>query len=94
MARQLVEQEQVLLLFNPLGTPTNLAIRSYMNENKVPQLFIVSGASAFIDPKHFPWTMPWISSYHLEGEIYGRYIRTNLPTQRSPYFIRTTITGK
>jgi branched-chain amino acid transport system substrate-binding protein len=57
MARQLVEQDQVLLLFNPLGTAPNAAIRDYMNGNKVPQLFVASGASKFNDPKHYPWTM-------------------------------------
>jgi branched-chain amino acid transport system substrate-binding protein len=57
MARQLVEQDQVLLLFNPLGTAPNSAIRDYMNGNKVPQLFVASGASKFNDPKHYPWTM-------------------------------------
>ena len=59
MARKLVERDEVLLLFNPLGTPTNLAIRKYMNANKVPQLFIASGASTWNDPKGYPWTMVW-----------------------------------
>jgi branched-chain amino acid transport system substrate-binding protein len=78
VARQLIEQEQVLLLFSPLGTPTNLAIRGYMNEKKVPQLFIISGAATWNDPKHFPWSMSWLPSYPFEGSIYGRYISQNL----------------
>jgi branched-chain amino acid transport system substrate-binding protein len=79
VARQLVEQEHVLLLFSPLGTPTNLAIRGYMNERKVPQLFIISGVATLNDPEHFPWSMPSLPSYHFEGSIYGRYISKNLP---------------
>jgi branched-chain amino acid transport system substrate-binding protein len=76
MVRQLIEQEQVLLLFYPLGTPPNTAIRDYMNQNKVPQLFIASGAAKFNDPKHYPWTMGFQPTYPLEGSIYGRYAKS------------------
>src|SRR6202453_2612093 len=64
--RQLVEQDQVLLMFSPLGTPTNVAIHAYLNDNKVPQLSVATGADQWNDPKHFPWTMGWLPSYGTE----------------------------
>jgi branched-chain amino acid transport system substrate-binding protein len=94
LARQLVEQEQVLLLFSNLGTPTNLAIRGYMNERKVPQLSIISGADTFNDPEHFPWTAPALASYHLEGSIYGRYIGKNLPDAKIAVLYQNDDFGK
>ena len=78
-ARKLVESDEVLLIFNSLGTPTNTAIRKYMNRNKVPQLFIASGASKWNDPKHFPWTMGWQPSYRSEARIYARYLLEHHP---------------
>ena len=66
-ARKLVESDEVLLIFNPLGTPSNTAIERYMNAKKVPQRFVASGATKWNDPQHFPWTMGWISSYQAEG---------------------------
>ncbi len=77
--RQLVEQDQVLFLFNTLGTPPNTAIRGYLNDNKVPQLLVATGADKWNDPKHFPWTMGWQPSYRIEARIYARYILKNLP---------------
>ena len=74
MVRKLVEEDQVLLMFGPLGTPPNTAIWSYLNENKVPQLFVTSGAEKFNDPKNHPWTMGWLPSYRIESRIYARYI--------------------
>jgi branched-chain amino acid transport system substrate-binding protein len=94
IARQLVEQENVLLLFSPLGTPTNLAIRGYMNERKVPQLFIISGADTWNDPKHFPWSMPWLPSYLFEGSIYGRYISKNIPDAKVAVLYQNDDFGK
>jgi branched-chain amino acid transport system substrate-binding protein len=79
-ARKLVESDEVLLIFNSLGTPTNTAIRKYMNSKKVPQLFIASGASKWNDPKHFPWTMGWQPSYQSEARIYARYLLEHHPT--------------
>ncbi len=79
VVRKLVEQDQVLLLFSVLGTPPNTAIRSYLNDNSVPQLFAVTGADKWNDHKHHPWTMGWRPSYRLEARIYGRYILNNLP---------------
>src|SRR5580693_5750422 len=72
--RRLVEQEQVAFLFNTLGTPPNLAIRQYLNDNKVPQLFVATGASIFSDPEHFPWTMGYNPSYQTEARIFGKHI--------------------
>jgi branched-chain amino acid transport system substrate-binding protein len=78
-ARKLVEDDQVLLIFNSLGTPTNTAIERYMNAKKVPQLFVATGATKWNDPKHFPWTMGWQPSYQSEGRIYARYLISNHP---------------
>jgi branched-chain amino acid transport system substrate-binding protein len=75
LTRQLVERDQVLFLFAPLGTQCNTAIHKYMNQKKVPQLFVASGASKWGDPKHFPWTMGWQPDYHTEGMIYAKHIR-------------------
>jgi branched-chain amino acid transport system substrate-binding protein len=79
MVRKLVEQDEVLLLFQTLGTPPNTAIQGYLNDNKVPQLFAATGADKWNDPKHYPWTMGWQPSYRVEARIYARYILKNLP---------------
>lgn len=76
LARQLVERDQVLFLFYPLGTQTNTAIHKYMNQKKVPQLFVATGASKWGDPKHFPWTIGFQPDYFTEGSIYAKHIRT------------------
>ena len=81
-ARKLVESDEVLLIFQSLGTPTNNAIRPYMNQKKVPQLFVATGATQFGDRKNFPWTMGWQPTYQTEGRIYARYILQNLPQGR------------
>jgi branched-chain amino acid transport system substrate-binding protein len=73
-ARKLVESDEVLLIFNSLGTPTNTAIQKYMNAKKVPQLFVATGATKWNDPKSFPWTMGWQPSYQAEGHIYAQYL--------------------
>jgi len=78
LVRQLVEKEQVLLTVGNWGTPFNLAIRSYMNEQKVPQLFI-SAESSFDDPSHFPWTMGFQPTRRTEGFVYARYVLQNRP---------------
>ncbi len=78
MVRQLVEQEKVLALFNTLGTPTNTAIHRYMNQKKVPQLFVATGASKWGKPKEFPWTMGFQPDYHTEGVIYAKHILANV----------------
>ncbi|TWB06477.1 ABC transporter substrate-binding protein [Bradyrhizobium stylosanthis] len=78
-ARRLVESDNVLLIFGSLGTSTNGAIRKYMNEKKVPQLFVASGASKWNDPKQYPWTMGWQPSYASEARIYAKYIMKEKP---------------
>ncbi|MCC8950736.1 ABC-type branched-subunit amino acid transport system substrate-binding protein [Bradyrhizobium sp. USDA 4532] len=78
-ARKLVESDEVLLIFNPLGTPGNTAIQKYMNAKKVPQLFVSTGAAKWNDPKNFPWTMGWQPSYQVEARIYAKYILQNYP---------------
>jgi branched-chain amino acid transport system substrate-binding protein len=78
-ARKLVENDDVLLIFQSLGTPTNNAIRQYMNQKKVPQLFVATGATHFGDPKNFPWTMGWQPTYQTEGRIFAKYVLQKLP---------------
>ena len=72
--RKMVEEDGVLLLFQQLGTPSNTAIQGYLNDNKVPQLFVATGADKWNDPKNHPWTMGWQPSYRIEARIYARYI--------------------
>ncbi len=81
MVRKLVEQDEVLFLFNTLGTPPNTAIHRYMNQKKVPQLFVATGASKWGQPKQFPWTMGWQPDYATEGAIYAKHI---LSTVKDP----------
>jgi branched-chain amino acid transport system substrate-binding protein len=78
-ARKLVESDEVLLIFNSLGTANNTAIQKYMNARKVPQLFVSTGAAKWNDPKNFPWTMGWQPSYQVEARIYAAYILKNYP---------------
>jgi ABC-type branched-subunit amino acid transport system substrate-binding protein len=73
-ARRLVENDQVLLIFQSLGTPSNSAIHAYMNQKQVPQLFPATGATKWADPEHFHWTMGWQPNYQSEGHIYAKYI--------------------
>ena len=81
-ARKLVESDEVLLIFQSLGTPSNSAIEKYMNAKKVPQLFVASGATKFGDPKNFPWTMGFQPNYQSEGHIYAKYILEHYPEQQ------------
>lgn len=76
--RKLVEQEEVLAIFQGLGTPTNSAIHKYMNKKKVPQLFVATGATKWGDPENYPWTMGWQPSYQTEGKLFGAYILENV----------------
>jgi len=76
--RQLVEQDKVLCTFNTLGTPCNTAIHKYMNQKKVPQLYVATGASKWGDPKNFPWTMGFQPDYHTEAVIYAKHILANV----------------
>lgn len=79
MVRKLVEQDQVLFVFQTLGTPPNTAIHKYMNMKKVPQLHVATGATKWNDPKSFPWTMGWQPNYQTEGRIYAQHILQNNP---------------
>jgi len=77
--RRLVESDEVLLVFQTLGTAQNVAIRRYLNNKKVPQLFVSAGATQFGDPKNFPWTMGWHPNYQSEARIYAKYLLQNHP---------------
>ncbi|HEY1258465.1 MAG TPA: ABC transporter substrate-binding protein [Stellaceae bacterium] len=92
--RRLVEQDGVLLMLNPLGTPTNTAIQHYLNQKKVPQLFAGTGASKWNDPKHFPWTIGWQPSYLSEGHAYAAYILANKPDARIGVLYQNDDAGK
>jgi branched-chain amino acid transport system substrate-binding protein len=81
-ARKLVEGDEVLLIFQSLGTVTNAAIQKYMNTNRVPQLFVATGAARWNDPQNFPWTMGWQPSFQNEARIYARYILKEKPNAR------------
>jgi branched-chain amino acid transport system substrate-binding protein len=78
-ARKLVESDEVLLIFQSLGTPSNTAIQKYMNAKKVPQLFVATGATKWNDPKQFPWTMGWQPNYQSETRIYAKIILKQNP---------------
>ena len=78
-ARKLVEGDEVFLIFNSLGTAQNSAIQKYMNQKKVPQLLVATGATKWGDPKNFPWTMGWQPNYQTEGRIYAKYILDTKP---------------
>jgi branched-chain amino acid transport system substrate-binding protein len=82
MVRKLLEQDQVAFLFNTLGTPTNSAIHKYMNDQKVPQLFVATGATKWGDPKGHPWTMGWQPTYQAEAKIYAAYVMKNVPNAK------------
>src|ERR1700680_4348262 len=77
--RRLIESDEVLFLVNPVGTATNMAVVKYINQQKVPHLFIGTGATVFNDPEHYPWTMSWTPHYASEGEIYAKYILSAKP---------------
>ncbi|MBL8363261.1 MAG: ABC transporter substrate-binding protein [Rubrivivax sp.] len=82
MARKLVEEEEALIVFNPLGTPSNTAIQKYLNQKKVPQLFVATGATKWGSPKEFPWTMGWQPTYQAEGRIYAQHILETKPNAK------------
>ena len=81
-ARKLIEGDEVLLVFQPLGTAPNVAIQKYLNGKKVPHLFIASGATRFGDPKNFAWTMGWQPTFRAEGRIYANYIQAAYPSRK------------
>ena len=93
-ARKLVESDEVLLVFNPLGTPPNSAIQKYLNQKKVPQLFVATGATKWNDPQNFPWTMGWQPNYQSETIIYAKYILKNRPDARIAVLYQNDDYGK
>ncbi|QWG12762.1 ABC transporter substrate-binding protein [Bradyrhizobium sediminis] len=93
-ARKLVESDEVLLIFNPLGTPPNSAIQKYMNAKKVPQLFVATGATKWNDPKDFPWTMGWQPNYQSESRIYAKYILKEKPNAKIAILYQNDDYGK
>ena len=93
-ARKLVESDEVLLLFNVLGTPPNSAIQKYMNSKKVPQLFVATGATKWNDPKNFPWTMGWQPNYQSETQIYAKYILKQMPNAKIAVLFQNDDYGK
>src|SRR5438445_1610934 len=93
-ARKLVESDEVLLIFNSLGTPPNSAMQKYMNAKKVPQLFVATGATKWNDPKEFPWTMGWQPNYQSESQIYAKYILKELPNAKIAILYQNDDYGK
>jgi branched-chain amino acid transport system substrate-binding protein len=94
MVRKLVEQDQVAALFQTLGTPTNTAIHKYVNQAKVPHLFVATGATKWNDPKNFPWTMGWQPNYQTEGRVYASYILKNHPDAKIGILFQNDDYGK
>src|SRR5216117_405942 len=94
MVHKLVEQDQVALLFQTLGTPTNSAIHKYMNQQKVPHIFVATGATKWNDPKNFPWTMGWQPNYQSETQIYAKYILKEKPNAKIAVLYQNDDYGK
>ena len=93
-ARKLVESDEVLVVFNSLGTPPNSAIQKYLNQKKVPQLFVATGATKWNDPQNFPWTMGWQPNYQSETIIYAKYILKNKPDAKIAVLYQNDDYGK
>jgi len=93
-ARKLVEEEEVLAVFNPLGTPPNSAIHKYMNAKKMPQLFVATGATKWGDPKNFPWTMGWQPPYQAESKIYAAHLLETKPNAKIAILYQNDDYGK
>ena len=101
MVRKLVEDDQVFAIYQLLGTPTNTVVQKYLNQKKVPQLFVATGASKWGDPKQFPWTMGWQPDYATEAAIYAKHIMASTHAQcqgrrcstRTTIRVRTTSTA-
>jgi len=93
-ARRLVEQEEALIVFNPLGTPPNTAIHKYMNDKKVPHLFVATGATKWGDPKNFPWTMGWQPNYQSESKVFAAHILETKPNAKIAILYQNDDYGK
>src|ERR1700758_441544 len=92
--RKLIESDEVFLVFNALGTPTQTAVQKYQNNKKVPQLFVATGASKWDDPKDFPWTMGSQPSYRVEARIFAKYILKEKPNAKVAVFYQNDDFGK
>jgi len=92
--RKLIESDEVLFVFNALGTPTQTAVQKYHNARKVPQLFVATGASKWNDPKDFPWTMGFQPSYRVEARIFAKYILKTKPNAKVAIFYANDDFGK
>lgn len=92
--RKLVESDQVDFMFQTLGTPTNSAIHKYLNQKKVPQLFVATGATKWGDPENHPWTMGWQPNYQTEAKIYAQYILDNMPDAKIAVLYQNDDYGK
>jgi len=92
--RRLVEQDGISFLFSPLGTANNTAIQKYMNQKKVPQLFVATGADKWGDPEHFPWTIGWQPSYRTEAQIYAKYMKKEMPKAKLAVLYQNDDFGK
>ena len=94
MTRKLVEQDEVLFMFNQLGTAPNTAVHKYLNAKKVPQLFVATGASKWNDPKNFPWTLGYNASYRSEGKLYGQHVVKTRPNAKVGILFQNDDYGK
>jgi branched-chain amino acid transport system substrate-binding protein len=92
--RKLIESDEVFLVFNALGTPTQSSVQKYQNAKKVPQLFLATGASKWNDPKNFPWTMGFQPSYRVEARIFAKYILKNKPDAKVAVLYQNDDFGK
>ncbi|KWV48780.1 branched-chain amino acid ABC transporter substrate-binding protein [Bradyrhizobium macuxiense] len=92
--RKLVESDEVLVVFNPLGTPSNTAIQKYLNSKKIPQLFVATGATKWNDPKNFPWTIGWQPSYQSEAQIYAKWLTKEKPDAKVAILYQNDDFGK
>lgn len=92
--RRLVEAEAVAFIYQPLGTPTSMATRRYLNQRQIPQLFVASGATQFGDRENFPWTMGWQISYQIEGHVYARYVMSEKPGAKIAVLYQNDDSGK
>jgi branched-chain amino acid transport system substrate-binding protein len=92
--RKLVESDEVLVVFNALGTPSNSAIQKYLNSKKVPQLFVATGATKWNDPTHFPWTIGWQPSYQSEARIYAKFLMKEKPDAKVAVLYQNDDFGK
>jgi branched-chain amino acid transport system substrate-binding protein len=92
--RRLIEQEQVAFIFGSLGTAQNAAIRSYLNDNKIPQVFIASGFSMFADPRHYPWTIAFNPSNRTEGHVFAKHVLSTRPDAKIAVLYQNDDLGK